>query len=244
MAASLNVRSSNPACSSWAQPIFPFMEQDALYDAYAELMLTTEARHMFSIQNTPIETLQCPSDPGAGTDTARHGATHDRNNGILSNYLACMGSQACNTGNSTNMNGMFFYQSGISFRDVTDGTAHTVMMGEVLINPSLNREWRGRIWRSDHLGSMFSTRYTPNTSVLDRAITTGDGGSVPSYNYLTLQGPGAASLQNFSARSLHPGGAQVCMGDGAVRFVNENVDTDLWHNVGTRDGGEPKSFVD
>jgi prepilin-type processing-associated H-X9-DG protein len=37
-----------------------------------------------------------------------------------------------------------------------------------------------------------------------------------------LTGPNIAQCQSFS--SLHEGGAQFLMGDGAVRFISENID--------------------
>ena len=42
----------------------------------------------------------------------------------------------------------------------------------------------------------------------------------------------------ISARSLHIGGAQAVMADGSVKFFSENIDTDVWRGVGSRDGGE------
>jgi prepilin-type processing-associated H-X9-DG protein len=42
----------------------------------------------------------------------------------------------------------------------------------------------------------------------------------------------------FAARSLHPGGVNLCLGDGSVRFVSDTVDLATWRAVGTRAGGE------
>lgn len=41
-----------------------------------------------------------------------------------------------------------------------------------------------------------------------------------------------------SPSSQHPGGVQVLMGDGSVRFVPQTVDLHVWWGLGTRDGGE------
>jgi prepilin-type processing-associated H-X9-DG protein len=38
--------------------------------------------------------------------------------------------------------------------------------------------------------------------------------------------------------SRHPGGVNVLMCDGAVRFVNNGVDLDTWRAIGTRKGKE------
>ena len=40
------------------------------------------------------------------------------------------------------------------------------------------------------------------------------------------------------ARSRHPGGVNLLLGDGSVRFVRDTVDQVTWMAVGTRAGGE------
>jgi prepilin-type N-terminal cleavage/methylation domain-containing protein len=42
----------------------------------------------------------------------------------------------------------------------------------------------------------------------------------------------------MSASSAHVGGVHVLIADGAVRFVNENVNQEIWWGIGTRDGNE------
>lgn len=41
-----------------------------------------------------------------------------------------------------------------------------------------------------------------------------------------------------TARSLHPGGVNVLMGDGSLRFVGEGIALQVWRGLGTRSGGE------
>lgn len=41
-----------------------------------------------------------------------------------------------------------------------------------------------------------------------------------------------------SARSHHPGGVYVVMGDGATRFVNDSIDLAVWRGLATIDAGE------
>lgn len=41
-----------------------------------------------------------------------------------------------------------------------------------------------------------------------------------------------------TARSLHPGGVNTLMGDGAVRFVRESINRTVWRGLGTRNGDE------
>jgi prepilin-type processing-associated H-X9-DG protein len=42
-----------------------------------------------------------------------------------------------------------------------------------------------------------------------------------------------------TAGSNHPGGANVALCDGSVRFVNEGVDVLAWQALGSRNGNEP-----
>jgi hypothetical protein len=41
-----------------------------------------------------------------------------------------------------------------------------------------------------------------------------------------------------SANSYHPGGVEVMMGDGSVRFTANTVDLSTWRALGTRNGRE------
>jgi prepilin-type N-terminal cleavage/methylation domain-containing protein len=43
---------------------------------------------------------------------------------------------------------------------------------------------------------------------------------------------------HLASRSYHVGGIQCVLGDGAVRFVSENVDENVWRFVGSMSGGE------
>ena len=41
-----------------------------------------------------------------------------------------------------------------------------------------------------------------------------------------------------AARSLHMGGVNVLLGDGAMRFISDNVDETTWRAISTRGSGE------
>ena len=46
---------------------------------------------------------------------------------------------------------------------------------------------------------------------------------------------------HVAASSYHSGGVNVCLADGSVRFVSDNIDFRTWQAMGTRAGGEPLS---
>jgi prepilin-type processing-associated H-X9-DG protein len=51
-------------------------------------------------------------------------------------------------------------------------------------------------------------------------------------------GTTAFSVSHIAASSYHPGGANVLFADSSTRYVNDNVDFDVWQAVGSRAGGE------
>lgn len=91
--------------------------------------------------------------------------------------------------------------------------------------------WPGRNWV---YGSYVTTRYThimtPNTASCGRMRTT-------DFDSGTNNGGGA-----FTASSVHPGGVNLARADGAVTFVNENIDSYVWQAYGSRNGGETATF--
>ncbi len=53
--------------------------------------------------------------------------------------------------------------------------------------------------------------------------------------------PGEATFTSLAfraARSRHPGGVNVLLGDGSVRFVYDSVDLGVWRAISTRAQGE------
>src|SRR5206468_1135632 len=86
-----------------------------------------------------------------------------------------------------------------------------------------NYDSRGGYWGSaEHSANGYNHVMTPNKSSCGIAGSWGNGGS------------GA-----ITASSNHPGGVNVLMADGAVRFVNDSVSADVWGALGTIKGGEP-----
>ncbi len=49
---------------------------------------------------------------------------------------------------------------------------------------------------------------------------------------------GGPTFAAFTARSYHPSGVNVLLGDGSARFVKSTIDGMVWRALGTIDGGE------
>ena len=59
----------------------------------------------------------------------------------------------------------------------------------------------------------------------------------PNAKFCTAGGINGGELA-FGPSSYHPGGVNVTLADGSVRFVKESIAPQTWWNLGTRDGGE------
>lgn len=228
--------------------LFPYIEQTALYNRLVPLMSTHSANTWMETNGgnvlecgNPIPGLSCPSDPNNPKTTVHWGPTHDYNDGFCGNYAACAGSQKVSsntvnttTGRATELNGMFMHLNNTKFSTVTDGTSNTIMLGEIIAvkDPANERDWRGRYFRGKHLGVLFSTLEGPNTKIPDELIRCKQGDPLAP----CTQGGGDPAV--LYARSAHSGGANVGLGDGSVRFINNTVDRITFQSLGTARGGE------
>ncbi len=67
----------------------------------------------------------------------------------------------------------------------------------------------------------------------NRKVSTG------TQRYNCCDGTSGFTRWHLAASSYHTGGVNVCMGDGSVRFVSDNVDfVNVWRPMGSRAGGE------
>jgi prepilin-type N-terminal cleavage/methylation domain-containing protein/prepilin-type processing-associated H-X9-DG protein len=170
--------------------------------------------------------FMCPSDPNAGK--IQNEAVDRR--GFCGNYLACAGSTNFGGGiTGDNLNGIFYCASKITEKDVTDGLSKTVMIGEGIVVPnSTGNDCRGAYFNAFKGETLFSTKNNPNTTVGDTNATI--------VSFPKAPGPGSDWYINYT-RSLHAGGVNVAMADGATRFVSDSVNAAVWTASGTRAGG-------
>lgn len=203
------------------------------------------------VMRRPIAVFACPSDsvPAGATSYELCGGTSP-------SWHTTPGVPPPNSA----MAGFSVPGKGVFAGHVSDGLANTVMFAERLVgsqNPKSYVPARdiamiegsgGSVWsfpddaatacsRSPD-GSPFSAYagmgwlfFGYGTTVYNHVLP--PNSHVPDCAQGSFLSPGA-----FSARSLHLGGVYVCMGDGAVRFVNEQINLAVWRSVSTTAGGE------
>jgi prepilin-type N-terminal cleavage/methylation domain-containing protein len=131
----------------------------------------------------------------------------------------------------------------VRIKDFVDGTSNTLLISESLV-PTVSG-WGGAIGETIYGnmgGALFSAYTTPNSSIEDRPNgpcpqQQGDSDYPAPCESNGGNAPGSPSGANSyaAARSEHPGGVNVSLADASVRFVSDNVATNIWRAAGTRE---------
>jgi prepilin-type N-terminal cleavage/methylation domain-containing protein/prepilin-type processing-associated H-X9-DG protein len=206
-------------------PLGQYMEMVQVYNA-ANFDINIYNAENYTVSGIGIASLWCPSDgvavakaralpPGSGLDPPGF-------NMYYTSYAGCTGTWFQFTLNQTRlaqMNGLFFLQSAVGYKDITDGTSNTIAFGErahSLLNQSDQINWHW--WTSGNYGdTMFNTLYPINPF---KRLQLTDGGGTTNND-----GEGGLDAYVSSASSMHPGGANFAMMDGSVKFIKETVNS-------------------
>lgn len=220
--------SNNRECYGWAVSILPQIDQGPLFNrldvnafhlsqtlAGTNPALTpTEARDLLQ---TRIPAYVCPSDPNDGlAHQNRHfGGGIGTNAGNLGNWRPGLSNYVSNRGTRdqaqqrNDTHGAFFHNSNIKFRDFDDGTSNTFIVGERETPNCRAATWVGvRNPRGSGTRGIF--QHTAHARALINS---------PVQPWSANKGCG----ESFA--SMHVGGSQFVFGDGSVKFISENIDS-------------------
>jgi len=248
--------------------MLPFMEQQAIYNAINfNFGLYPFQNGTDQLQSTAIyssiASFMCPSDPGRGRNSYRasNGTNYDwhsRNSGMgalvrtatANNTHTSVASITDGTGNT-----IAFVERSRGSGDTLKGGPGDVWTGVgiagfptfVLQNPadmnymtqtalptclafvkgkSPGYVWGGWTWAGgEYTNTVTNFALTPNHKSKDCSPW---GGVGTGYGF-------------FGARSYHPGGVNVCMTDGSVRFIKDSIAFPTWYALATAQGGETLS---
>jgi prepilin-type processing-associated H-X9-DG protein len=134
--------------------------------------------------------------------------------------------------------GPFFRNSRTRIRDVTDGTTNTIFLGEHSSKLS-DKTWAGVV-----SGAFTHPRFSTPENGPDAAATLTLVHAGPSGGELDITGFPIIHPVNFPTYhvgqmySEHAGGGHICMGDGSVRFISENINLLLFAALSSLDEGE------
>lgn len=211
----------------WATMLLPFIDQAPLYQQMDFSVAMDLAPNRDQLRFV-LPTFQCPSDPKPDTFQ-----TPDRNGTDVematANYSGVFGTvelHDCENAPGTApvtpsgqclSDGAFFHLSAVRFRDFTDGSSSTIIVGErtTFIEPGT--------------GDAFYSTWSGALPEVEEAIARILGHAEHPPNEFE-------HAEDFG--SSHVGGAQFVLGDGHVRFISENIDEGIFQGLATRGGGE------
>jgi prepilin-type N-terminal cleavage/methylation domain-containing protein/prepilin-type processing-associated H-X9-DG protein len=251
----------------WFCLMLPHVEQGVLYNALnfdlgiegPFLPLPLGFFSNSTVFASKLSVFQCPSDR-----SNMFQITPQYNGGVLSGPVGTKGNYGVSWGNTywgqdmpatsapmrnpvtgqvpQFMRSAFgFYRVG--FESLTDGSSNTILCAEVLQGELY--DVRGLLWSSIPGGGSFFSRMPPNNPV--DYYQTGLFGDQLNQTIFCVNEPGmdlpctgGAGDQGAyaGARSRHPGGLNVLLGDGSVRFVKNSINMPVWLGLSTISGGE------
>jgi len=229
--------------------MLPYVEQESLY-VKVDLSRMDDPENSV-VHSTRLPVLHCLSDLGYDPPTDRPETT---------NYVA-NGGAGLETGGR--FEGIFpplrktvdWGGGPISDRDVSDGLSNTAAFSEILIADTTS-DRRRNVWETPIAYSTAEVdQFVDACENLGLSAEAGDAwgrgwrwmdGNSPHTLYNHTQTPNRLSCSNnsavlsgvYPAFSLHSAGANLCLGDGSVKFVSASVARNVWQAIGTRASGE------
>lgn len=140
--------------------------------------------------------------------------------------------QTVNDATFANSKAIFAMMKRTRIREVLDGTSKTMAMAELIVGSK--NDLRGQYNHASVGSSVITTHATPNSSSADKLIICDSDAS----QNLPCVAEGSWNSTTAAARSTHGDGVSILLADGAVRFVDNNVDLVLWQNLGNRNDGQ------
>jgi prepilin-type N-terminal cleavage/methylation domain-containing protein/prepilin-type processing-associated H-X9-DG protein len=225
----------------WTVLILPSLEEPALHSRFDFTKTFTGSSNIpgqppnNALFFTRVGKYQCPSDPNS-TSTANN-----------SNYLgvqgggppAGVGSAPCSTQLAQRVffqNGIIYTNSKTRIADVLDGTSNVFLIGETRYVPQPNM-------RGDTFHAGWASGLKADNAF---GVPLTFAAAVLQINAQKECAPGVADCFNFVSRlfgSNHPGGCHFGMADGSVRYMNQNINVDVYRSIAVRADRLPAGSV-
>jgi serine/threonine-protein kinase len=233
----------------WQQALLPYLEQNNLndqidytvgYDTPAWIMKNNAAFQTF------VPGFSCPSD-NVGVCTVPNAMT----GWTRASYVACFSADGimtepgapqdidtCNNDPTLNPSvrsgkrALFNVNVKRCIGDVVDGASNTIALSEVITGSDGSEDTRGLWW--EYFGNQYTHMLPPNSPLPDIVLAPY---CVSTKSPCSPTAP-CPSGTVIGARSYHPGGVNVALVDGSVRFVSDDIALATWQALGSINGGE------
>jgi prepilin-type N-terminal cleavage/methylation domain-containing protein len=195
---------------SWIVKILPYLEQQILAGRF------DQAAGAYAEVNAPVREAQimpllCPSSPVP--------ALNETTKVARSTYAGCHHDAEAPIDKDNH--GLLFLNSKVRYSEIYDGSSMTLLLSEALSG-------------EDSLGWVSGTRATlRNTSKIEAG-----GAQLAQKPATTPAEEKAGSLFVGGFGSYHPGGVNICLGDGSCRFISQTAEATVLRQLGNRSDGE------
>ncbi len=216
----------------WGAMLLSNLEQSPLYHS-ANFSLPTSDPGSQTLRVAVLSVFLCPSNTGGtGPLTIKDGSGNVLVNDLSpGQYIAVAGQWEPEEFPAAN-NGVFYRNSRIGLRDITDGSSTTLMGGERSQNVA-DATWVGMIPSGQACNN-------PSWPVQDceasNVLVLGHTGPSPDETWIDVPNYNKAGADDF--HSLHPGGCNFLFADGSIRFIKETINPQVFSFLATRAGGE------
>ncbi len=235
---------------TWQVFILPYIEQGNLANSYNFFTPRYVDPSNVTVTTGFINALLCPSDERSKPTSTALGAFNgqvsahnyvanwgqtDIDQQNLLNGVAFMGAPFTFIAHYSNANHVDTPNKGMltRFASITDGLSNTMLVSETVVGKG--SDLRGLTWWADATG--YTSFIPPNSSLFD-LMYSASACAYPFNNNTPCQIATTQSGLMTGARSRHPGGVNVTMADGSVRFVKNSVNIATWRALSSTKGGE------
>jgi prepilin-type N-terminal cleavage/methylation domain-containing protein/prepilin-type processing-associated H-X9-DG protein len=227
----VHIDDANDTGTSWEIELLPEIEQGNLQEKLnaPDLVENKEVGRRAPTARV-IDLLLCPSD--ALSDPVQQCHACGEFFGV-SSYGGNAG-QGFYSGDKETRDGIFFTDSKIRVRDVTDGASNTLLVGERFHRDkaydAFAAQYANDYWPLCGLGKWANFCYPAHHML----------GAAAPINYRTPRIPTQAEVKDRvdAFGSGHPGGANFGFVDGSVRFLSDQTKLITLQALSTRAGGE------
>ena len=231
--------------------ILPFVEEAGLKNLFHYDYRTLDEMNREPTKHE-IAMYLCPSDNAQGRlilAGLSGGRYYSR-----SNYAVCLGSDTMVYDSAGTIVALAVLESNIKadndgafcpcnarkIGDLIDGTSHIVLASEIKAGRhdggDAGYDHRGLWFYPNMGGSIYTHRYTPNTTSFDYMYP-GECPYDPPNDMPCDVNSGVQDEHYAAARSRHPGGVNALLGDGHVSFFSDEVDAIVWRHLGSINDG-------